>query len=98
DSSDHLVRAMPAYCRRGSTNAVVTAITIRDVPDSTLAALKVKAAQSGRSLQAYLLDLVTREARTPTLADMMARLDRETQSDVDTSDILAAIDEGRKRR
>lgn len=76
----------------------MTAITIRDVPESIIAALKVKAAKGGRSLQAYLLDLVTREARTPTLADMMARLDRETQSDVSTSDILAAIDEGRERR
>lgn len=76
----------------------MTAITIRDVPDPTLEALKVKAAQTGRSLQAYLLDLVTRDARTPTLADMMARLDRETRAEVPTSDILAAIDEGRERR
>ncbi|ONH57036.1 antitoxin [Frankia sp. CcI49] len=76
----------------------MTAITIRDVPDGTLDALKVKAAQSGRSLQAYLLDLVTRDARTPLLSDMMARLDRETHSDVSTGDILAAIDEGRERR
>jgi plasmid stability protein len=75
----------------------MTAITIRDVPQSTVEALKIKAATKGRSLQTYLLDLVTRDARTPTLADMMARLDRETRSDVSTSDILAAIDEGRER-
>lgn len=74
------------------------AITIRDVPDGTLDTLKIKAAQSGRSLQAYLLDLVTRDARTPLLSDMMARLDRETRSDVSTGDILAALDEGRERR
>lgn len=73
------------------------AITIRDVPDPTLDALKVKAAQTGRSLQSYLLDLVTRDARTPTLADMMARLDRETRVELATSDIQAAIDEGRDR-
>ena len=76
----------------------MTAITIRDVSDPTLEALKVKAAQTGRSLQAYLLDLVTRDARTPTLADMMGRLDRETRAELATSDILAAIDEGRQRR
>ncbi|WP_239310339.1 MULTISPECIES: antitoxin [unclassified Frankia] len=75
----------------------MTAITIRDVPDLTLEALKLKAAQTGRSLQAYLLDLVTRDARTPTLAEMMARLDRETHTDLATSDILAAIDKGRQR-
>ncbi|SNQ49494.1 Antitoxin [Frankia canadensis] len=76
----------------------MTAITIRDVPEATLEALKAKAAEGGRSLQAYLLDLVTREARTPTLASMMARLDATTASEVATSDILAAIDEGRASR
>ncbi len=73
-------------------------ITIRDVSEPTLEALTIKAAESGRSLQLYLLDLVTRDAWTPPLADMMARLDRETRSDVSTSDILAAIDEGREHR
>ncbi|PYC83753.1 antitoxin [Streptomyces tateyamensis] len=76
----------------------MTAITIREVPDSILETLKVKAAQGGKSLQAYLLDLVTREAATPTLAEMMARLDRETRAEVSTSDVLSAIDEGRERR
>ncbi|MCX4753815.1 FitA-like ribbon-helix-helix domain-containing protein [Kitasatospora purpeofusca] len=76
----------------------MTAITIREVPDSILETLKVKAAQSGKSLQAYLLDLVAREAATPTLAEMMTRLDRETRAEVSTSDILSAIDEGRERR
>ncbi|MCX4747482.1 antitoxin [Kitasatospora sp. NBC_01287] len=76
----------------------MTAITIREVPDPILETLKLKAAKAGKSLQAYLLDLVTREAATPTLAEMMARLDRETRADVSTSDILAAIDDGRERR
>ncbi|MGW4895632.1 FitA-like ribbon-helix-helix domain-containing protein [Kitasatospora sp. NPDC004240] len=76
----------------------MTAITIREVPDPILETLKLKAAQAGKSLQAYLLDLVTREAAVPTLAEMMARLDRETRTDVSTSDILAAIDDGRERR
>ncbi|QMU79711.1 antitoxin [Streptacidiphilus sp. PB12-B1b] len=76
----------------------MTAITIRDVTDSTLESLKLKAARGGKSLQAYLLDLVTREAATPTLADMMARLDRETRTEVSTSDILSAIEDGRERR
>jgi plasmid stability protein len=76
----------------------MTAITIRDVPDPTLEALKLKAAQSGRSLQAYLLDLVTRDASTPSLAEMMARLDRETYSEIATAEILDAIDGARERR
>lgn len=74
------------------------AITIRDLPDGTVEALKIKAAKTGRSLQAFMFDLVTREAQTPILAEMMARLDRETRSDVATTDILSAIDDGRERR
>ncbi|WP_030055416.1 MULTISPECIES: FitA-like ribbon-helix-helix domain-containing protein [Streptomyces] len=76
----------------------MTAITIRDVPDPILDNLKLKAAQAGKSLQSYLLDLFTREAATPSLADMMTRLDRETRADVSTADILSAIDDGRERR
>jgi plasmid stability protein len=47
----------------------VTDITIRRVPDSTLATLKARAAQAGKSLQAYLWDVIAREAARPTLAD-----------------------------
>jgi plasmid stability protein len=76
----------------------MTAITIRDVPEDTLAALKAKAARSGQSLQAYLRDLVTRDATTPTLQESVARM-RDTASadlsDVDVSSLIAA---GRERR
>ncbi|MFE7595350.1 antitoxin [Kitasatospora sp. NPDC057512] len=76
----------------------MTAITIREVPDPILDTLKLKAARAGKSLQGYLLDLVTREAATPSLAEMMTRLDRETRTEISTADILSAIDEGRERR
>ena len=76
----------------------MTAITIRDVPDDTVNALKVRAAQAGKSLQAYALDLLSREAAKPTLAEMAARLERETRTELDTTDILDAIEDGRDRR
>lgn len=76
----------------------MTAITIRDVPESALRGLKRKAAEKGKSLQAYLLDLVTRDGNTPSLAEMMERLDREADATLSTSDILEAIDGGRERR
>jgi hypothetical protein len=76
----------------------MTAVTIRDVPEPVLQGLKRKAAHSGKSLQAYLLDLVTRDGTTPSLAEMMERLDRETTADISTADILSAIDEGRAGR
>jgi plasmid stability protein len=76
----------------------MTAITIRDVPDDTVNALKVRAAQAGKSLQAYALDLLSREATKPTLAEMAARLERETRTELDTTDVLDAIEDGRGRR
>ncbi|WP_333769808.1 FitA-like ribbon-helix-helix domain-containing protein [Streptomyces sp. IBSBF 2435] len=76
----------------------MTAITIRDVPDDTVNALKVRAAQAGKSLQAYALELLSREAARPTLAEMAARLERETRTALSTTDILGAIEDGRERR
>ena len=74
------------------------AITIRDVPDDTVNALKVRAAQAGKSLQAYALDLLSREAAKRTLAEMATRLERETRTELSTTDILDAIEDGRNRR
>lgn len=76
----------------------MTALTIRDVPDDQIQTLKVRAAQAGKSLQAYCLDLIARETSKPTLAEMVARLNRETTASVSTEDVLAAIDEGRVGR
>lgn len=76
----------------------MTAITIRDVPDDTVNALKVRAAQAGKSLQAYALELLSREAARPTLAEMATRLERETRTALSTTDILDAIEDGRERR
>jgi antitoxin FitA len=76
----------------------MTAITIRDVPDDTVNALKVRAAQAGKSLQAYALELLSREAAKPTLAEMATRLERETRTELDTTDILDAVEDGRDRR
>lgn len=74
------------------------AITIRDVPDDTVNALKVRAAQAGKSLQTYALELRSREVARPTLAEMATRLERETRTALSTSDILDAIEDGRERR
>jgi hypothetical protein len=49
--------------------AIMSALTIRDVPDDQIQTLKVRAAQAGKSLQAYCLDLIARETSKPTLAE-----------------------------
>ncbi|AUG78666.1 hypothetical protein CFP65_3891 [Kitasatospora sp. MMS16-BH015] len=76
----------------------MTALTIRDVPEDQIQTLKVRAAQAGKSLQAFMQDLIAREASRPTMAEMMERLNRETTADVTTSDVLAALDQGRVGR
>ncbi|EST27310.1 FitA-like ribbon-helix-helix domain-containing protein [Streptomyces roseochromogenus] len=76
----------------------MTVLTIRDMPDDQLQTLKVRAAQAGQSLQAYVKDVLARETAKPTLAEMMQRLDREASADVSTRDVLEAIDETRAGR
>ncbi|MGC0415306.1 FitA-like ribbon-helix-helix domain-containing protein [Embleya sp. AB8] len=76
----------------------MTALTIRDVPDDQIQILKFRAAQAGKSLQAFMRDLIAREASKSTMAEMMERLNRETAARVSATDIVAAIDEGRAGR
>lgn len=76
----------------------MTDVTIRRVPDSTLTTLKARAAQAGKSLQAYLLDLIVREASRPTLAEVTSRAEAEASASLSTDDVLSAIDEARRGR
>lgn len=76
----------------------MTALTIRDVSDDAVRTMKIRAAQAGQSLQAYLRGLIEREAAKPTVAQAIAQARREATADVSTADILAAIDEGRAGR
>jgi antitoxin FitA len=70
-------------------------LQIRDVPDETRRALKARAAASGRSLNAYLLDLLRREVARPSVAEVLeraaGRAERSTASAV--SALQAARDE-----
>lgn len=76
----------------------MTALTIRDVPDDALAILKARAAQVGKSLQAYALEVLVGEARRPTLAEVAARAEAEAATTLSTSDVLSAIDDARAGR
>lgn len=76
----------------------MTDVTIRRVPDKTLATLKARAAQAGMSLQAYLWNLISREAARPTLAEVTERAAAEASAVLSTDDVLAAIDDARHGR
>jgi antitoxin FitA len=70
----------------------------RDVPEDAVRTMKIRAAQSGQSLQAYLRSLIEREAARPTVAEAVEQARRQATADISTTDILAAIDEGRTGR
>lgn len=54
-------------------------LQIRNVPEDTRRALKARAAARGESLNAYLLDLVTREVARPTVGEVLERAARRTE-------------------
>ena len=74
-------------------------IHVRDVSDSTLTTLKVRAARSGQSLQAYVRRLLEREAAllTPDEAAEQART-IAARSTVTADDVTQAIAEMREAR
>ncbi|MDH6222875.1 FitA-like ribbon-helix-helix domain-containing protein [Streptomyces pseudovenezuelae] len=76
----------------------MSVLTVRDVPEDQIRVLKTRAAQAGKSLQAYMQELIARETTKPTMADMAAQLEREAAAEYTTADVLAAIDEGRGGR
>jgi plasmid stability protein len=70
-------------------------LTIQDVSDDAVRTMKVRAAQAGQSLQAYLRDLIEREAAKPTVAGAVEQARRGATANVSAPDILAATDDGR---
>jgi len=51
----------------------MTALTIRDVSDDAVRTMKIRAAQAGQSLQAYLRGLIEKEAAKPTVAEAWSK-------------------------
>ncbi|MFJ2949927.1 FitA-like ribbon-helix-helix domain-containing protein [Streptomyces sp. NPDC087226] len=74
-------------------------IHVRDVPEDTLQTLKTRAAQSGQSLQNYVLQLLTGEAAmlSPAEAAREARA-IAARGDVTADDISEVIHEMREAR
>jgi antitoxin FitA len=71
-------------------------LQIRNVPEETRRALKVRAAARGESLNAYLLDLIERDVASPTVGEVLARAARRAER-ADRS-ALGAVLRGRAER
>lgn len=65
----------------------VSSIQIRKVPEDVRQILKSRAAASGRSLSEYLREILTREARHPTIDEFVERLRLRGHSDVGTAGV-----------
>ena len=71
-------------------------LQIRNVPDDARRALKARAAARGESLNAYLLDLLSREVARPTVAEVLDRAAR--RSERAESSAVQTLDEARAQR
>lgn len=79
--------------------ACMATIQVRDVSDSTLTTLKVRAARAGQSLQGYIRQLLESEATTLT-PDEAAEQARTiaARSDVTADDVLNTLAAVRQAR
>ncbi|MFT3887667.1 MAG: hypothetical protein QM713_05845 [Arachnia sp.] len=63
----------------------MSTVQVRDVPSDVHRTLKARAAESGRSLSEYVLDILTRETRQPTIDELLKRARLRGQVDLGDS-------------
>jgi antitoxin FitA len=72
-------------------------IQVKHVPDEVHATLRRRAAISGQSLQDYLLSLLTDEATTPTLNEVLDRAGQRSGGRAGLEEAAAAVRADRDR-
>lgn len=70
---------------------------VRDLSDEALAELKIRAARSRQSLQAYARTLLEEEAATPSVEDVVARIRSRVSAELSADEVLGDLDAGRRR-
>jgi hypothetical protein len=73
-------------------------IQVRDVSEDVHRALVRRAELAGQSLQQFLTAQLAAIAATPTLDEMLARIEARPKGRLSRHDTLAAIDSERARR
>ena len=73
-------------------------VQIRDVPDDVHEALVHRAKAAGQSLQQFLAGQLERIAETPTIDEMLDRIERRSTPAVPRNEMLDALDDERARR
>jgi plasmid stability protein len=78
--------------------ACMTNVQVRDVPDDVHAALVRRAESAGQSLQQFLSAQLAQIAATPTMDEMLARIEARSLGKLSAADAIAAIEDERDRR
>jgi antitoxin FitA len=71
-------------------------VQIRGVPDEVRRVLKTRAAARGTSLNSYLLEVLSREAARPTVAEVLDRAARRAERASESA--VQVLDEARAER
>lgn len=73
-------------------------ILVRDLPDDIHSGLMKRAEAAGQSLQQYLTDALTRLATTPTVAEILERIERREGGRVGLARAVDDLADQRARR
>lgn len=79
-------------------NACMPHIQIREVPDEVHNELVRRAELAGQSLQQYLSAQLASIAATPTLSDVLERIEARLKGQLSKADAISALEEERARR
>lgn len=79
-------------------NGSMSNVTIRHLPESVHRRLVRRAEAAGKSLQRYLTEELTRLTSTPTLQDVLARIERRKGGRVGFEEALGDLKDERSRR
>ncbi len=79
-------------------NACMPNVQIREVPDEIHEALVHRAERAGQSLQQYLSAQLAAIVATPTIDEMIARIERRPKGRLTRASAIAALQDERARR
>ncbi len=79
-------------------NACMPSVQVRDVPEETHRELLRRAERAGQSLQQYLAAQLEIIATTPTLDEVLDRIEHRHKGTVTAADAVAALEDQRARR
>ncbi|MDB4103875.1 hypothetical protein N8342_08045 [Acidimicrobiales bacterium] len=73
-------------------------VQIREVPDDVHNELVRRAERAGQSLQQYLSAQLASIAATPTLDDVLERIENRSKGQLSKADAVSALEDERARR